>query len=121
MRIVNEIATLATKFYKLKNKSMNDLLAETGYFNLFNQISEEKIKHELAKYPESIYYWILWSENKRTDQGWYLSIDNTKDKDYRVGYYRNGNLIKEDFFIDKESACASFIKNEIEDIRLEPR
>ena len=112
---IRNIIFLPKQFYDENNISIYSLLKRSGYFDYYNQISEANIFDELTKYPECIDLWLNWSENKRSNSGWYLK-ENENGK-YIVGYFpakENLNAIE---YVDRTEACAVFIKREIEDIR----
>ncbi len=67
------------------------------------------------QHSKSIEYWLAWSENRRSDSGWYFT--KGEDGQYVVGYYPQRNGFKEIEFSDKFNACTAFIKKEIESIR----
>jgi hypothetical protein len=100
--------------FKNKNKSQDDLLLESGYFEFFNQITEAELILMLKQNPEVINDWLQFSEDGR-DYGWYF----TKGKDGKcfVGHYPEGREFIEINTSDEFLACAAFIKRKIEDIR----
>lgn len=103
-------------FHRLGNVTTYDLLKETGYFEMHDQVSKESIHEALAQQPECIDEWMLYSQDKRTSSGWYLK-KNDEDT-YIVGYFagKGGEAVQLKF-IDRTVACAAFIKRECEDIR----
>ena len=110
------IIHLARDFSKPdNNQSIYHLLESTGYFSNFDQINVAAIQSELKAHPDMIEEWLQWSENKRSNSGWYFKNENGTSI---VGYYsgsKDGNSILK--YSDLSEACATFIKNEIEDIR----
>lgn len=113
-KVIKEILELPMTYYKVRNKSMLSLLKDTGYFETYDQIGEQDIYKVIVKYPEYIKEWLLWSENKRTDEGWYLKQDNGGK--YIVGYLSKISSTQTEY-PDASLACAAFIKHEIENIR----
>jgi len=100
--------------------SMYELLRQTGYFEMHNQVSESGIRQTLVRHPECIDDWISYSEDKRTSSGSYIKQeDGTR---YKVGCFseKSGKAI-DTSYIDRTDACAAFIKHEIEDIRCSPK
>ena len=113
---INKIILLPKMFTDLGNISIYELLKQSGYFQNFNQITEKDIFNELSHQPERIKEWILYSENKRSDSGYFIE---QKEKDsYIVGYFslKGGRRDQTEYHKGNE-ACAAFIKHEIEEIR----
>lgn len=112
-----KIILLPIEFRKVGNdKSIYSLLKETQYFNVYNKISESNILKELDNHDEYINCWLSWSQDKRSNEGWYfLRKENNK---YVVGYMRSDGK-KEEYkeFDNAINACAAYIKREIETIR----
>lgn len=100
--------------YKADNKSAYALLKESGYFENYEDITVDLLKHELIKKPEVVDDWLLWSADKRSN-GWYI-LEDFKDG-HQVGAYVDKEWITEKRYTDLSEACAHFIKMEIEDIR----
>lgn len=113
---IDKIIYLPKEFSKKGDTSIYDLLKKSGYFEKFNQISEDKILKAVKENPLCINDWLLWSENKRSDSGWYFK--KYSDNKYAVGNLISGKgNIQEIEYSDASVACAAFIKKEIEDIR----
>lgn len=119
MKISNtttKLIWLPRRFNSLGNVSIYDLLKETGYFEIYDKISEDSIREVLMQHPECVDEWISYSEDKRSISGWYLKQE---DKDvYVVGYF-SGEEDKDiqNKYADRIDACSFFIKHEAEDIR----
>jgi hypothetical protein len=98
---------------------MYELLRHTGYFEAYDQVCEAALCDTLARYPECVDEWILYSEDKRTTSGWYIKQE--EDARYKVGYFsgKDGEDSETTYF-DKIAACAAFIKHEVEEIRHGP-
>ena len=107
--VLNKILSIP-KLSESENKSVFDLLKESGYYQFPNEINEEEVKQIIHVRPEIIGMWIQWSEGKRTSSGWYIS-------NRCVCYLSDGITIKEQIFPDIETACAFHVKTEIEHIR----
>jgi hypothetical protein len=113
-----EIVLLPRKFHSLGTVSMFSLLEATGYFRLHDQISEADIQAALVRCPECVQEWMQYSEDKRTSSGWYL-IQN-EEGCYETGHVADaGNYTNRVQYENMIDACASFIKHEIESIRLD--
>jgi hypothetical protein len=114
INIVKKVINIPKEFNSSGNISVNNLLIQTGYIEVFNQIGKEEIKKELINNPSYISEWLSWSEDKRTTSGWYFK-DN-ENGSYSVGYFSD-KIGKEEIYSDINEACSIFIKNEIEEIR----
>jgi len=114
---IKDVVLLPNLFNKLGNRSIYDLLKDTGYFNLFNQINEGDIKKILKKNTSCVNDWLLYSENKRTDGGYFFQKDEN-DK-YVVSFFdsKKQKFENRKIYTDKMQACSLFIKMEIEEIR----
>lgn len=113
--IINRIIRLAKEFNESNDASIYFLLKQTGYIELHDQISIDLIRNALLDCPEYINYWIQFSEDKRSNVGWYIRRDETS---YEVGFFdsKAPNICPEKY-TDPAEACAIFIKHEIESIR----
>jgi hypothetical protein len=95
---------------------MYELLRQTGYFKLYDEVSEAGIREALARHPECVDEWISYSEDKRARSGWYIKQED--DTIYKVGCLSpEGGKNIETTYVDRIDACAVFIKHELEDIR----
>lgn len=98
------------------NTSPWEFLKKSGYFAEHEQISDEIIRQKLAEHPERVNEWVNYSENKRSTPGWFLKTDDKRS--YIVGYIDSQSRITEqNEFVDPITACAKFIKKEIEAMR----
>jgi len=83
---------------------------------MYNNINENTVKEALEQHPQYVDQWLGWSEDKRAGSGWYFIQDNNQK--YVVGFLDPDKGTTEKMeYSDKKSACASFIKQEIESIR----
>jgi hypothetical protein len=114
--IATAIIQMPQKYNTLGNVSVVSLLKDTGYFEAPDQLSQAEILKALTCHPKCVRDWLVYSEDKRTSEGWYFKRSDTGD--YVVGYYA-GKMSdsRESKYNDRFGACAAFIKQEIEDIR----
>lgn len=117
MNTTNTIAKLIhipRNFRTRGDVSILSLLKETGYFDAYDSISEEDIRAVLHGHAECIEDWLTYSQDKRSDEGWYFQQEDGDG--YIVGYSpgRDDQLRQYSVATD---ACAFFIKHELEDIR----
>jgi hypothetical protein len=110
---VFKLICLARDFSQSGTLSMYDLLLQTGYSKAAGMISEGDIYMELADHPELIDSWLEYSENKRSDDGWYFKIVD-KNK-YLVGCLGSTSAALTEYD-SKIRACANFIKYELDSI-----
>jgi hypothetical protein len=116
LQIKDKLILLPRVFNRIGNVAIYDLLKETGYFEMYDQLSEEIIFESLAQHPEYVNDWLTYSEDKRTNSGWYFKQEGPNS--YKVGYF--GGKESENIpykYIDRIKLCAAFIKRESEDIR----
>jgi hypothetical protein len=69
----------------------------------------------LAAQPDLMESWLLWSRDKRTSSGWYLSSEGTG---FVVGYFPGG---PQTTFRNMIDACSEFIILEAESIAVDLR
>ena len=108
---------MASDFYRLRNRSILDLLKSSGYVQDHDAITEQQLQVVFEANPELIHPWFILSEDKRTKYGYYLLPPGgspNKGADWVVGYYPGG---KEEHFSGGPSACARFVKFEAENLR----
>ena len=116
--IAMQIATMPRRFHSLGNISIFRLLEETGYFELYDRISEHDIRTALLCCSECVQEWIQYSEDKRSSSGWYLTLND--EGLYETAYFDIKAVPNTTDRVQYESAvdaCAAFIKHEIESIR----
>lgn len=118
MNLINRILSLPARFYSPENnQSIYSLLQETGYFEAYDNINENTVKEVLEHQPKYVDLWLSWSEDKRGGSGWYFIQDDSQK--YIVGFLDPDKGIAEKMeYSDRMHACASFIKREVESIRL---
>jgi hypothetical protein len=115
LNVLQYVASMARQFYNQHNVSINALLKDSGYCDFYDQITEQDIYLALSRCSDCTGYWMQWSEDKRTESGWYIRLNETGK--YVVGYFEKNSQLKEIEFDDLTKSCASFIKHELEDIR----
>lgn len=114
---INELINLPRQFNSVDNKSIRILLKETGYFEIHNQISVEKIRDVLIHHPDRVDDWIAYSEDKRSSFGWYFKYEANKNKYIVDSFSGKEEDSPHGEYSNRLDACAYFIKNEIDDIR----
>jgi len=114
-KVIISIISLPENFHKNRTISAYSLLNESGYFELFEIIYEDDIYEELYQHQQYIEQWLIWSEDKRTDAGWYIRKEDWGG--YIVGHLSTLRRFEIFKYTDVVRACAAFIKREIEEIR----
>lgn len=117
MNIAAEIVTIPRKFHT-KDMSIFDLLKETGYFELHNEVSVRDIRDALARDPACVQEWMQYIDDQRCSSSWYFILND--ENLYEVGFYdsntdpaRSNQVV----YDNATDACAAFIKHQIESIR----
>ena len=108
---------MASDFYRLRNRSILDLLKSSGCLQNHDAITEERLRVLFEANPDLIRPWYILSEDQRTKYGYYLlppGVSPNRSRDWVVGYYPGG---KEEHFPDGATACARFVKLEAENLR----
>jgi hypothetical protein len=112
--MIKEILFIPIRFYSESNISTYNLLKDTGYFENYKYVTPNAILEALKQYPECVKGWIMLSNDKRTDTGWYLIEQNGGGI---VGYFPDTIDKPSRKFADLAEACAHFIMLEIEERR----
>jgi hypothetical protein len=115
--IATGIVTIPRKFHT-RAMSIFDLLKETGYFELHNEVSVSDIRNALARDPACVQEWMQYIDDQRCSSSWYFVLND--EGLYEVGFYdsntdpaRSNQVVYENAM----DACAAFIKHQIESIR----
>lgn len=117
MHIDNDIVLRLIQLPRQVNitgKPIHDLIVDMGCTTMSLKTPAAVIRQILVQHPDYVDEWLLYSENKRTDSGWYVVVESGR---YEVGYYsiETGRRV-EAIYHDKTDACAAFIEHEIRDI-----
>jgi hypothetical protein len=111
--MIKKICQIPIEF-KSGNKSICDLLKETGYFENSDSVTIDSFDKYLKNNDKIIQEWLAYSEDKRTSGGWYII---KKNNSIIVGHLDNEiGSAEEKEFDDISKACAVFIFNEIKSI-----
>lgn len=105
---------MASDFRQLANRSMLDLLKDSGYLQVHDAVRESKLRAVFEASPDLIQTWLSLSEDQRTGEGHYLLSPNISGRGWVVGYLPG---TKEERFSDGPRACARFVKLEVEALR----
>lgn len=92
------------------NKSVVQLLRESGYFHDPDIMTIRTLIDFLEHHKNIINDWEIYSSDKRTDSGWYLLVEKNGAI---VGYFEKNKQPEEQYFSSVIEACAVFINHEI--------
>lgn len=97
--------------------SFQDLLfdSDSEYCSIAGELTVKALEDVLSDNPERVEDWLIWSDNKRTDSGWFF---RRQYGGFEVGYFparQDKPSIHYDE-IEVFRACAQFIKSEIDDM-----
>lgn len=109
--LIFKLINIAKEFSQKHTVSIYELLQKTSYLKVAGQISEQDLYEGLATHPDFVSDWLEYSENKRTDGGWYFKLSDRNK--YLVGSV-NESGITETEYDDKIEACAVFVKQELD-------
>lgn len=113
-KVIIEITHVPRNLHRLNSVSIYTLLKESGYFETHSLVSIGDIRAALELEPRCVEEWLVYSEDKRCDSGWYFM--QTEKNKYVVDYYPPGDKAYITYD-DPLDACAAFIMKEIEDIK----
>lgn len=109
--LIFKLVSLVRDFNQIRTVSIYELLQHIGYTKNADQITEQDLYKELVANPSFVDDWLEYSEDKRTDGGWYYK-QATSGK-YVVGCVGNTGIAVTEYE-DKIKACAKFIKEELD-------
>lgn len=108
-----KMVNLPLEFHRRNNISIYNLVQEASDFHIINMISEEDLYVELISAPNLASNWILYSEDKKSHDGWYFKAGHKEN--YLVGCLGDCNRMEVEF-TDILKACAYYIKMELNSI-----
>jgi hypothetical protein len=94
--------------FRRGDRSPVDLVAASGYRDVRDTLNDSQIRAQLARDPSLIEDWALWSQNKRTSDGWYFTLHGAGGS---VGCV--GSADPEHLYPSSAEACAQFILREV--------
>jgi hypothetical protein len=113
--VADALVALARR-YSEGTESPLKLLRESGYYNMPDKITESVIQEALTRRPELVRDWQIYSEDKRC-AGWYWQAG--AQRGYEVRFTPEAGKDTEVLLFRNEvSACAAFIKREVERFRV---
>ena len=107
--LIVALCSLPLKLSRGDGISMLQAIDESGYRGNESAVKESDIRQYLSEQPQLVREWSLYSENKRTDTGWYFDYELMQ-----VGLFVRDGREHIRTFDDVASACSCFIKNEID-------
>jgi hypothetical protein len=115
---VHAVCQMPIAFRARGNLSMVDLIEESGYSALADDITELVLEKHLRQYPELVPVWVQYSEDQRCSPAFGISgpsTDGDSARDWRVFYWDHDPAKRWDHtFPDQFTACAFFIKRNAE-------
>ncbi len=109
--LIFKLISLVRDFSQKNTISIYELLRQSGYSKAAKQVSEQELYKALEGSPSFVNDWLQYSEDKRTNCGWYFKKGD-EDK-YLVGYVDDISVTETEHN-DKIKACAKFIKQELD-------
>ena len=85
--------------------SLRDARAKTGYAAARPHLRPSDLVPFIARHPELVQQWIAFSEDKRTDGGWYLT------REAEIGRI---NESKKEKFASQDAAVAEYVLRELD-------
>jgi len=112
VRVLDKIIAIPNDYHEL-NKSKYQLVIDSGYIDVYEQITNDIIAFTLTRQPHRLKEWVQWSEDQRVSEGWFLREDN---KVWNIGEFSTNDGYKESLtpYTNLTSACADFIKLQLE-------
>ena len=106
--IVRKILLIPGEFNKVKTKSWNTLVTDSGYLENYDKIHETIIVDILRTKPGLVSDWLQWSEDQRASPAWYFRKFNNGECE--VGYLPADKEYVPLLTFDEIVACAYYIK-----------
>ncbi len=113
--IVAELVLLPRNLNSRRDVSAYSLVRETGYFKSHQEVTSNAIHQTVVMTPELVTEWLSYSEDKRTNEGWFFQRG---PEGFQVGRLASDSSLHSLVnYTDEFIACAAFIKHEAESIR----
>ncbi|HMM81000.1 MAG TPA: hypothetical protein PKC65_13355 [Pyrinomonadaceae bacterium] len=117
-KIAKAVVQIPKVFYTEYHESVSfrDLILNSTYCGSSERVSVEMLAKALSEHPENVENWLAWSDNKRTDSGWFFRRQLAGG--FEVGYFPHTEDRPSLRYAETEIflACAKFIKYEIDDV-----
>ena len=110
---LSKVCSMPNDFMTSANKSMVQLLKDSGYMWHKDEVTQDEIIKFLKAHPDHTESWEGYSADKRSSTGWYLLREGNI---WTVGYFNIGGKEREQRFNSSFEACAVFILNELEEL-----
>ena len=108
--VISNICSMARNFYKDGSKSIIQLFQESGYLDLTEHVTNEKLMEYLATHPDLVHDWEIYSSGKRYSPAWYFM---QFESDWVVGYSSTPSQERKQVYSSGVEACAEFILHEL--------
>jgi len=117
-RCVHAVCRMPIDFHARGNVSMVGLIEESGYSALADDVTELVLEEYLRRHSELVPVWVQYADDQRCAPAFGISGPNTAGdppKDWRVFYWDHDPAKRWDrAFTDQFTACAFFIKRNVE-------
>lgn len=101
-------------FRAVGGKSVHGLLKASGYLKHRDFLTRDAVDRYVRGHPEVVAAWQQYSEDKRTNGGWYFTTDAS---DVEVGYFDARHGVRDvQQYPSREEACTEFILKEVHEI-----
>jgi hypothetical protein len=111
---IEKIIWFANDFFT-KNATMNQVITESQYVYLHNDITEVALEQALIASPQVTDAWLKWSEFKPVSDTWrFYENEDGSFQVWHSSYKRDDDILNT---VNKFEACAAFIKREMETFR----
>ena len=111
--MIEKVCRIPVEFKSAGTRSVNDLVKESGYLENTAFLTVESVESCLRKHPGLANAWLQYSEDKRTDAGWYLRRIG-EGTEYEMGRLQTGERAE---FADQVRAAAEFVIREVRSIQ----
>lgn len=117
-QVISNVCRLCVDYKTVGKMSINDWVRASGWLLHRGSISLDDIKAFLKAAPELVDGWLLYSEDKRCDSGWYFTNDEMPGY-FAVGHFgSNTGMTDVTKYRDSVEACANFILKEFNSFQI---
>ena len=109
--IISKVCSIPRDFHFYQNKSITQLLQESGYLEQPEAVTKERLIEHLTANPDLLIDWENYSSDKRYSPAWYFKQENSE---WIVGYF-DQRREREQVFSSGFEACAEFILYELKE------
>jgi len=113
--IVTDIGRMPGEFRRRGDRSMIQLLEESGYFSNSAAVTVQRLRDHFRMHSENLQAWVLHSEDNRSSPSWYIVEPEAANSGARwtVGYHPGD---QRETYEHGDEACAVYVKRWLEQI-----